>query len=59
MTEDCSKACIHGNVTADNRRCECEPCYAGADCNSECSRNGYCEKDGCICFRDIGKYIKL
>lgn len=48
MTMDCSKACVHGSVE-DNTRCLCNPCYAGADCDLECSGEGVCNNGTCEC----------
>lgn len=59
MGEDCSKPCVHGKV--DGTSCVCDPCYAGAGCELECSGNGQCVNKTCDCYSTvigIGNLIK-
>ena len=55
MGPECNDPCTHGiQVPKDSGFCECEPCWTGAGCNSECSGNGVCDETGqhCLCFND-------
>ncbi|XP_072025321.1 uncharacterized protein [Amphiura filiformis] len=51
MGHECDDPCTHGKQTPPNSGfCQCESCYSGAGCNSECSGNGQCDKGGfCTC----------
>ncbi|XP_070533132.1 uncharacterized protein [Ptychodera flava] len=50
MGERCHIPCLYGRQSPPNSGiCECDPCYLGISCDEECSSNGACANETCIC----------
>ncbi|XP_033745589.1 uncharacterized protein LOC117331103 [Pecten maximus] len=50
MGPACDDPCVNGTQNPPNSGfCECDPCYFGKGCNSECAGNGQCVADVCEC----------
>lgn len=50
MGPACDDHCTYGNqVPMDSGKCQCYPCYSGSGCDMECSNNGKCQGNKCMC----------
>ncbi|KAK3101710.1 hypothetical protein FSP39_005732 [Pinctada imbricata] len=55
MGPACEYPCVHGiENPPDSIRCECEPCYSDAGCQTECSNHGSCAANQTTCLCEAG-----